>query len=66
MPFPYNSHQLGYDFHLATEMNPAEKFDDVVLPYVKEGSDVKHWRFLQQNTSRQRMIATKLQRRIYS
>jgi hypothetical protein len=28
-------------------MNAAEKFDDVVLQYVKEGSDVKHWRFLQ-------------------
>jgi len=47
MLFAYNSHQLGYDFRLATEINAAEKFDDVVLQYVKAGSDVKHFRFLQ-------------------
>ena len=47
MLFAYNSHQLGYDFRLATEINAAEMFDDVVLQYVKAGSDVKHFRFLQ-------------------
>jgi len=47
MLFAFNSQQLGYDFRLATEMSAAEKFDDVVLQYVKAGSDVKHCRFLQ-------------------
>jgi hypothetical protein len=47
MLFAFNSHQLGYDFRLATEMSAAEKFDDVVLQYVKAGSDVKCYRFLQ-------------------
>jgi hypothetical protein len=35
MLFAWNSNQLGYDFRLSTEMNAAEKFDDVVLQYVK-------------------------------
>lgn len=47
MLFAQKSQQLGYDFRLATEMNEAEKFDDVVLQYVKEGSDVMRCRFLQ-------------------
>ena len=47
MLFAFNCHQLGYDFRLATEMPAAEKFDDVVLQYVKAESDVKHFRFLQ-------------------
>jgi len=47
MLFAFNSHKLGYDFHLATEMKAAEKFDDVVLRYEKAGSGVGHWRFLQ-------------------
>jgi hypothetical protein len=47
MLFAINSYQLGYDFDLATEMNAAGKFDDVVLQYWKAGTDDKHWRFLQ-------------------
>jgi hypothetical protein len=47
MLFACNSHHSGYDFSLSTEMDAAGKFHDVVFQYVKEGSDVKHWRFLQ-------------------
>lgn len=47
--FAMRGHKEGYDFRLATEMNAAEKFDDVVLKY-KESTDPNgQWiyRFLQ-------------------
>jgi hypothetical protein len=47
MLFACNSYQLGNIFRLTTEMRPAGKFDVVVILYVKAGSDVQHWRFLQ-------------------
>ena len=47
MLFAFNSYQLKYDFVLVTEMKEAEKFDDVVLKFVKAGSNVEQWRFLQ-------------------
>jgi hypothetical protein len=37
----------GYSFRLATEMDDAEKFDDLVFEYENERKDGTIWRFLQ-------------------
>jgi hypothetical protein len=57
MLFACNSHQLGYDFHLTTEMNEAH---DVVHQYVKERSDVKHCRFLQAKHFQTESVSNKI------
>lgn len=45
MIFLYRGMELGYDFHLATEMKAAGKFDDLVFKYKWKGKD--HYRFIQ-------------------
>ncbi|XP_076260547.1 uncharacterized protein LOC143196606 isoform X1 [Rhynchophorus ferrugineus] len=47
MLFLDRAHRVYDDFYLATEMNKAEKFDDVVLLFKKKGSGQWFWRFLQ-------------------
>ncbi|XP_066249519.1 uncharacterized protein [Euwallacea similis] len=47
MLFLHKAVQIYDDVSLATEMNEAEKFDDVVLRYLKRPEMVYHWRFLQ-------------------
>lgn len=39
-------HERGYSFRMATEMDEAEKFDDLVLWYKKPGDDTQHAIFL--------------------
>lgn len=48
MMFEFKRNKIGYDFDLENEMNVEEKFDDVVIKYVKEGSDVKKWSLLKE------------------
>jgi len=45
--FSKRAHDKGFSFRLATEMNSAVKFDDLVLEYVNDKEDGTFWRLLQ-------------------